>query len=121
MPIDVGVNTYLELYFMISILLHVIECTCWNIYIYIYIECKKMHGMSNIKNYVLVVPAFSHCLFFDTPFAVAAMIHRCAPDQVFMACMMIGIIMQLLINCFLKTLLSYQADITGFIILLFKL
>jgi len=59
--------------------------------------------------------------FLNTLFAVAAAIHRCAQDQIFMPCMMVSIIIQLLINCFLKTLLSYQADIIGFIMLLFKL
>jgi len=59
--------------------------------------------------------------FFDTPFSVAAAIHRCAPYQVFMTCMTVSIIIQLLINFFLKTLLSYQTDIIGFIMLLFKL
>jgi len=59
--------------------------------------------------------------FFNTLFAVAATIHRCAQDQIFMPCMMVSIIIQLLINCFLKTLLSYKADIIGFIMLLFKL
>lgn len=31
-PINVGVNTYHEFYFMICILLPVMECTCWYVY-----------------------------------------------------------------------------------------
>lgn len=116
MPKDVGVNTYLELYFMICILLHVIGAL---VDIYIYIECKKMRGMGNIKkNYLLCGASIQPPLFFC---AFAAAIHRCAQDQIFMPCMMVSIIIQLLFNCFLKTLLSYQADIIGFIMLLSKL
>jgi hypothetical protein len=125
---NVGVNTYHELYFVICILLHVIECTCWYIYIYTH---TRMHArtLNVIRKYMVWVT--KNCLLcgasiqplpiFWYPFTVAAAIHRCAPDQVFMTCMTVSIIIQLLISCFLKTVLSYQADIIGFIMLLFKL
>jgi hypothetical protein len=126
----VGVNTCHVLCFMICILLHVIECTCWCVCvcvcvcvcIYIYIECKKMHGKSNIKKLLGVWCQHSAtAYFFDTPLqsqlrSIDVLQIKCLRD-LYDGQYYNSVAYQL----FLKTLLSYQADIIGFIMLLFKL